>query len=223
MLFSIIAHDLKSPLSGVLTLTRMMLTDQESMSREELQAATYSMNDTVERTYKLLENLLSWARLQRDQIAFNPCSHNLLDIMREGLEIPLGRAELKTIAVDWDVPDGFSVHADQAMLVTILRNLICNAVKFTHPGGNILIRASECGGQASISIQDTGVGMDQKTMNGLFAVKSSSKGLGTSGERGTGLGLLLCRELVRKHGGEIRVVSVLGQGTTITITLPGRR
>jgi PAS domain S-box-containing protein len=221
MLFSIIAHDLKSPLSGVLTLTRMMLTDQESMSREELRAATYSMNDTVERTYKLLENLLSWARLQRDQIAFNPSSHSLLDIMREGLEIPLGRAELKSITVDWDVPDGFHVHADQAMLVTILRNLLCNAVKFTHPGGSILICAHECGGQTSISIHDTGVGMDQKTMNVLFAVKSSSKGLGTSGERGTGLGLLLCRELVRKHGGGIRVVSALGKGTTITITLPG--
>jgi PAS domain S-box-containing protein len=220
LLFSIIAHDLKSPLSGVLTLTRMMLTDQESMSREELRAATYGMNDTVERTYKLLENLLSWARLQRDQMAFNPSSHDLLDIMREGLEIPLGRAELKSIAVDWDVPDGFHVHADQVMLVTILRNLLCNAVKFTHPGGSILISARACGGQASISIQDTGVGMDQKTMNGLFAVKDSSKGLGTSGERGTGLGLLLCRELVRKHGGGIQVVSVLGQGTTITISLP---
>jgi PAS domain S-box-containing protein len=223
LLFSIIAHDLKSPLSGVLALTRMMLTNQVSMSREELQAATYSMNDSMERTYKLLENLLSWARLQRDQIAFNPCSHNLLDILQEGLEAPLGRAELKSINVDWDVPDGFHIHADQAMLMIILRNLLCNAVKFTHPGGSIQVSARECGGQTSISIQDSGVGMDQKTMNALFAVTSSPKGLGTSGERGTGLGMLLCRDLVRKHGGKIRVVSAPGKGTTVSITLPGAR
>lgn len=223
MLFSIIAHDLRSPFSGLLALLRMMRDEYGTIPSEERQAILGSMSDSAERIYMLLENLLSWARLQRGQIVFNPQLSNLLQLTRERpLAAPLHRAAQKQITVSFDIPEDLRVHADQPMLLTILRNLLCNAVKFTHPGGHIQVTARiSANNESIISIRDTGVGMSRNALDKLFALRSAQEGVGTSGERGTGLGLMLCHELVSRHGGRIQVESTPGEGTTFHILIPG--
>jgi PAS domain S-box-containing protein len=217
--FSIIAHDLRSPLSGFLGLTRMMAEGFEGISLKELHNVSMQMVQSAENLFTLLDNLLEWSRMQRKMTGYAPSVCTLDEIIRQNMELVQAMAGQKSITLQNNVADNFMVFADQHMLNTVIRNLLANAVKFTPPGGIVVVSADLEEDMARVAVQDTGIGMDQETLSGLFLLTCEKQRTGTAGERGTGLGLILSKEFVEKHGGEIWAESEPGKGTTVFFTL----
>lgn len=218
--FSIIAHDLKSPLSGLIGMTGLLMEDVDGLSREELQKLAKEMGQSVQNLYNLLENLLEWSQMQRGLTAFEPGACALGELVRRNIELLQVVADQKKVALQNSVAEDTMVLADQSMLNTILRNLISNAIKFVEPGGGVDVFAGKDGDMVAVAVRDNGIGMDQKTLTGLFALDKKKSRRGTAGEKGTGLGLMLCKEFVEKHSGRIWVESEQGKGTTVFFTLP---
>ncbi len=219
-LFSFVAHDLKSPIAGFLSLTEVLSADIKDFSLQELEQMTREMHKSSEGLYALLEDLLQWSRLQRGLLDYNPESACLNDIVTAGISIAKNVADQKNIDLRGNVPEGMNLFADQKMLYTVIRNLIFNALKFTHRGGNVSIHAHQDGSMVRVIVHDDGMGMDQETAAGVFAIDQKRSVKGTEGEKGTGLGLILCKEFVEKHGGRIWIESEPGQGTTVSFTVP---
>ncbi len=218
-LFSYVAHDLKAPIAGFLNLTEVLSADITAFSLQELEQLAKEMHKSSEGLYELLEDLLQWSRLQRGLLDYNPESACLNDIVTAGISIAKNVADQKNIDL-WDnVPKGMNLFADQKMMYSVIRNLIFNAIKFTHRGGNVSIHAHQEGSMVRVMVQDDGMGMDQETAAGVFAIDQKRSVKGTEGEKGTGLGLILCKEFVEKHRGRIWVESEPGQGTTVSFTV----
>jgi len=218
--FAIIAHDLRSPFIGFLSFIRLMVRHIESMSQEDIRKLAVDMKGSAENLYNLLNNLLDWARMQRGIIPFEPRPQPLSTLIRDTLQLIEPSARQKAIVVRCSVPEHISILADHPMLSTVIRNLLFNAVKFTRRDGEISITAEQDEGAVRFSIRDTGVGMDEAILCGLFALDRRTCLRGTEGERGSGLGLILCKEFVEKHGGKIWVESEPGKGTKVFFTLP---
>ncbi len=218
--FAIIAHDLRSPFIGFLSFIRLMVEHIENMSQEDIRKLAEDMKGSAENLYNLLNNLLDWARMQRGITPFEPQPQPLSTLIRGTLELIVPCARQKAIAVRCSVPEHISILADPPMLSTVVRNLLFNAVKFTQRQGEITITAEQDEETVRVSIRDTGVGMDEAILCGLFALDRRTSLRGTEGERGSGLGLLLCKEFVEKHGGQIWAESKPGQGTVFTFSLP---
>ncbi len=218
--FSIIAHDLRSPFIGFLLFIRMMTEKINNLSPEEVQRLSREMRDSAENLYDLLENLLQWSLVQRGESEYEPSVCKLADIVRQNIELMYTLAVHKNITFKSDVPDDLKIWADKSMLETILRNLLSNAVKFSQPGGEISISASLQKDRVLVSVTDNGVGMAPELLSRLFMMDKISSRKGTAQEKGTGLGLLLCKEFVQKHKGEIWATSRPGNGTTFYFTLP---
>ena len=218
--FAIIAHDLRSPFIGFLSFIRLMVGHIEHMSQEDIRKLAEDMKGSAENLYNLLNNLLDWARMQRGLTPFEPQPQPLSTLIRGTLELIEPSARQKAIALRCSVPEHISILADPPMLSAVVRNLLFNAVKFTQREGEVTISAEQDEEAVRISIRDTGVGMDEAVQCGLFALDRRTCLRGTEGERGSGLGLLLCKEFVEKHGGRIWVESEPGQGTVFTFTLP---
>lgn len=218
--FSIIAHDLKSPMSGLLGLAKIFAEEAGTMAIHELREMSAAMCKSTERLYALLENLLHWALMQQNMVAFAPMTVDLRDLVQEGMDPLRSVAEQKRIAMHNHVPAQLTVHADMSMMTTLVRNLVSNALKFTDSHGSVTVSATRSGEEIEVSIQDTGMGMDQEILAHLFTLGKKHVMSGTRGESGTGLGLILCREFIEKHGGAIRVHSEVGQGTIFMLTLP---
>lgn len=218
--FSIIAHDLRSPFIGFLALVRLMSGKITGISSEDMQKLVGDIKGNAENVFSLLENLLEWARMQRGFTAFDPQPYSLDELVHGPLELVRPSAEQKDISLYCDIPKDIIVSVDKAMINTVIRNFLFNAVKFTGRAGKIEVSVLHQGSKVEVSIQDTGVGMDDKTMASLFSLDQKCSRRGTEGERGTGLGLVLCKEFVEKHGGNILVKSVPGQGSTFSFTLP---
>jgi len=218
--FSIIAHDLKSPLSGFLASTRLMVDEPELFSQEEMRTLAESMRQSAENLYSLLENLLTWSQMQRGNLSFAPQNSDLLQLITHNLELIQAATREKNLDLHHSIPEGLRVHADPQALNTVLRNLLSNALKFCHPGGQVRVTASRDKNTALIDIADTGIGMAQEIADSIFSLDKKTSRPGTRGEKGTGLGLMLCKEFVEMHGGEIRVRSTPGQGTTFSFTIP---
>ena len=222
--FSIIAHDLRSPFSGFLGLTEIMVEDLPSLTMEEIQDISLSMKNSAINLFRLLENLLHWARMQQGLIPFNKESIVLHHIVEESVAMLLDAAKNKEIDVVCDIPLEIKVSADSNMLQTVIRNLVSNAVKFTPQGGKINILAKANNDKSvKIAIKDSGIGMTSDMINHLFRLDIETSRNGTEGEPSTGLGLLLCKEFVEKHGGKIRVESEVGNGSTFYFTIPCNR
>ncbi len=218
--FSIIAHDLKSPLMGFLVFIRMLTERIEKLSLEDIQRLAREMKQSAENLYNLLENLLQWSIMKREAADFLPVVCRLAETVRENISLMQGIAVHKNVRFRCSVPENLEVHADKSMLKIILRNLLSNAVKFSREGGEVMVSARADGSRIHIIIEDQGVGMDQKTISSLFALDKITSRKGTGGEKGTGLGLLLCREYIARHEGEIWVQSIPDKGTVFHFTLP---
>lgn len=218
--FSIISHDLKSPFNGLIGMTQEFKENASDFSYDEIAQFGKEMNDAVVSTYRLLENLLEWSRVQLDQIQFVPEKLKLRDEAEKIISLFNASAAQKEITLTNNVNPDCIVSADLNMLNVILRNLLVNAIKFTNRGGAVEID-SECGQNVVIiSIADNGIGMSDDVRKKLFRQDTVYSTYGTEKEKGTGLGLLLCREFVEKHNGEIWAESELGRGTRMIFTLP---
>jgi signal transduction histidine kinase len=219
--FSIIAHDLRSPFNSFLGLTQIMAEELPSLSMEEVQKFADSMRKSAANLYRLLENLLEWSQLQQGLIPHNPEFVCLLPLINESVEMILESAKNKQIEIVIDVSLDIEVYAENNSLQTIIRNLVSNAVKFTPKGGKIQIFAkSNPDNSVEISVIDSGIGMKPPMKDNLFKLDVSTSRKGTEGELSTGLGLLLCKEFVEKHGGKLWVESEEGKGSTFRFTLP---
>jgi PAS domain S-box-containing protein len=217
--FSIIAHDLKTPFNSILGLSEVLKDEAKHLDIATIEQYSSIIHSTSSNTFRLLENLLEWARVQRSQILFHPVSILLKNLVDEVIEFMIEKANSKMIAVINYIPDGMVVYADKDMLKTILRNLISNALKFTSTRGKIEIKAILKGSTTEILVLDTGTGISKDDIAKIFRIDSNFSKDGTENEKGTGLGLLLCKEFVEKHGGKIWVESEIGKGSTFIFTL----
>jgi len=226
--YSIIAHDLRSPLTGFLGLTGLLKEEALNMTIEEIQSILENLNSSAANLFGLLENLLQWSQMQQGSIPFNPEIVHLNQLVAETIEMVNDSAAKKEIEIAIDIPEGLTVFADKYMLEGIVRNLSSNAVKFTNRGGNVLVSAKATPEKSvEISVADNGIGMSQKILNNLFHLDIKTGRKGTAGEPSTGLGLLLCHEFVEKHKGQIRVESKPedkssneASGSVFYVTLP---
>lgn len=217
--FSIIAHDLKSPFNSILGLSEIIKLEAKYLDIATIEQYAGIIHSTSNNTFKLLENLLDWARIQQSQMPFQPVSLILKNIANEVIELSIEKANSKMIAIINYIPDDLIVVADKNMLKTILRNLISNALKFTSANGKVGIKAISKGNTTEISVEDTGTGIKQDDIDKIFKIGSSFSKRGTENEKGTGLGLLLCKEFVEKHSGQIWVESEEGKGSTFFFTI----
>ncbi len=219
--FSIIAHDLRGPFNGFLGLSKMMAEDLPALTLEQVQKMASGMRDSATNLFRLLENLLEWSRLQRDITPFEPESFLLMCMMTESMRPVMDSANKKEIEISYEIPGDLEVFADENMLASTLRNLTSNAVKYTPKGGKVTITAKLVPGHSvEISVRDTGIGMTPEMVDDLFRLDVQTNRKGTDGEPSSGLGLLLCKDFVEKHGGKIWVESEEGKGSTFCFTLP---
>ena len=218
--FSIIAHDLKSPISGFLSLTKILVENFEALTVKEVNSSLNALHKSSLRVYALLENLLEWARVQQGLLTCSPSPYLLKVIVNASVDFNRSLAEQKGIVLLDETPGDLVVNADPPMIGTVLRNIISNALKFSHKGARVRVSAHRNGNMVIVMVQDEGIGMDQETLSKLFSLDNKITRPGTEGEVSTGLGLILCKEFVNKHGGEIRAESTPGQGTTFQFSLP---
>jgi len=218
--FSIIAHDLKSPISGFLSLTKILVENFEELTVKEVDTSLNALHKSSLRVYALLENLLEWAKVQQGMLTCAPSPFLLKGIIRSSLDFTHSVADQKGIVLRDETPDDLVVCIDPPMIGTVLRNIISNALKFSNRGASVRITARQSGDMVTVSVQDEGVGMDPQTLSTIFSLDSKVTRPGTEGEASTGLGLILCKEFIEKHGGKIWAESSPGQGTTFYFTLP---
>jgi len=219
-LFSIIAHDLRSPFNGILGLSELLMETVKKFEIEKSEQYLKIIISSAQNTLVLLDNLLNWARTQTGQLNFNPQKIILTPIIKGIIQISNLSAVAKNISLVQNKTEDIEVYADGNMLKIIIRNLISNAIKFTNQGGKITVSAKKEPDRVEITISDNGVGMSEESVNKLFRIATNETTMGTADEKGSGLGLILCRELVEKHGGRIWVESLLGKGSSFIFTLP---
>ncbi|MEI7980868.1 MAG: PAS domain S-box protein [Bacteroidota bacterium] len=221
--FSIIAHDLRSPFNAFLGFTRMMVEDLPSLRLDEIQKMALSMRRSATNLFDLLENLLQWSRIQRGVTSFEREYFLLISKIPDTLQSVQESANKKGIHMVCQIPDNLTVFADQNMLGSVIRNMASNAVKFTPKGGKVIITAKPASGSSvEISVKDTGIGMNEETFENLFRFNTQTSRRGTDGEPSSGLGLIICKEFVEKHGGKLWLESEEGMGSTFHFTLPGK-
>ncbi len=221
--FSILAHDLRGPMSAFVAATQILTEDIENMTLEEIQDITISMKDDATNIYTLLENLLEWSRLKRGVLEFNPVNLNLLKTINSGISAVNASAKKKGVEVEILVSEDIEIKADLHMFETVIRNLISNSVKFTPSGGKVKVEVvRDIENTTEVRISDTGIGIPSVMINKLFILNEKTSRIGTDGESSTGLGLLLCKEFIEKHDGKIWVESEEGKGSTFSFTIPWR-
>ena len=219
-LFSIIAHDLRSPFNNIVSLCEILNMVRENSEIEKSETYLGLINSTAKNTLVLLENLLDWARSQSGHIIFKSEKINIATVFEEILELSSSLAQTKGITINVSKSEEIEVFSDTKILKTIVRNLISNAIKYSQPGGNINISVIKEVSEIKITISDTGVGMDDRTLKNLFGITTNTPLPGTLNEKGSGFGLVLCKEFVEKLGGKIWVESEKGKGSDFKFTLP---
>ncbi len=219
--FSIIAHDLRSPFNSFLILTKIMAEGSPHLTMDGVREIAAGMRDSAANIFRLLENLLQWAVMQQGLMPFNPQTVRLRPIVEESVAMVLDPAKNKEIKIAAHIPDGMEVCAESNMLQTVIRNLVSNAVKFTPKGGEITLSAKAADNKnVEIAVKDSGIGMNRAIADNLFRLDVRTNRKGTASEPGTGLGLLLCKEFVEKHGGRIWVESKEEKGSAFYFTIP---
>jgi PAS domain S-box-containing protein len=218
--FSILAHDLRGPLSAFVSATQIIAEEIQTMGIEEIKEITLSMKTSATNIYSLLENLLEWSRLRRGVMDFIPEKINLKKKIEECVAVLSESARKKGIEILISIPEVIDVLADSLMFDTVIRNLISNAIKFTPVGGKVTLTAGYIEDHiVEIKISDSGIGMTPELKDKLFLLNEKTSRKGTEGEPSTGLGLLLCKEFIEKHNGKIRVESEVGKGSTFSFTI----
>ena len=219
-LFSVISHDLRSPFNAILGFEDLLVNNYHDFTDIERIDMISQVHTTTSQLFVLVENLLNWAKLQNSSIQLYPIEFNLKEFILEKTELYQHIAKGKGIAITHQIPDEFTAYADTHLLETILRNLFSNAIKFTPTGGFILVIASKKNSIIEISITDSGTGMTSEQIDTLFNLETTQPEYGTNGEKGSGLGLVLCKEFVEKNGGTLTIDSQTGKGSTFRFTLP---
>jgi PAS domain S-box-containing protein len=219
--FSILAHDLKGPLSAFLGATQILAEEIQSMTLDEIKEITVSMKESAINVYGLLENLLEWSGLKRGMMDFAPETFNVKQKITTSVEVLTESARKKKIKINYSLPEDLEIYADSHMFETVIRNLVSNAIKFTTKSGEISVLATATpDNNVEIKICDTGMGMNRELISKLFLINEKTSRKGTDGEPSSGLGLLLCKEFIEKLNGKIRVESEEGKGSTFSFTLP---
>lgn len=219
-LFSIVSHDLRSPMNGILGLTGMINNEIDSFSKDHIREMAKSIHTSASSIIQLLHGLLEWSQLQRGNINFNPQTVALLTSVQQCIKILTESAKAKNIAIICKIPATINVFADIQMLESVIRNLVSNAIKFTPKGGQVEISASESSlNTVVVSVKDDGIGMNANILEKLFRLSAKINRKGTEGELSSGLGLIISKELIEKHGGKIWAESEEGKGSTFYFTI----
>ncbi|MEI7725494.1 MAG: CHASE domain-containing protein [Bacteroidota bacterium] len=222
--FSIIAHDLRGPFNSLLGYTEIMTEELQTMTMEEIEQIAGHLRKSAINLYNLLENLLEWSQLQRGIIHYIPESFLLSSNISDSLNIILDSAAKKGIAVNIDIQNDLEIYADRHMFESVIRNLTFNAVKFTPKGGDIAVMVKKTENEMiEVSIRDSGIGMSEQLISKLFLLSEQTNRPGTNGEPSTGLGLIICKDFIEKHGGQILVESEVGKGSTFFVRFPEKR
>lgn len=221
--FSIIAHDLRSPFQFLLGFTQLMVEDLPTLTSEQTQKMALSMRTAATKLFNLLNNLLEWSMMQQGVISFYPESSILLNGIVPIIELVRDTADKKMIRIVYDIPEDLRVSADAQMFKSLMSNLVFNAVKFTPKGGSVTIVAKPISdGWVEVSIKDTGIGMNKSIVDNLFRLDEQTNRKGTEGEPSSGLGLIICKDFIEKHGGKLWVESEVDRGSTFSFTLPAK-
>lgn len=219
--FSIIAHDLKGPVGNLNSFLNFMTSQYENISKEEFKKDLSLLENASQKIKDLLENLLTWARSQKGDIQYKPENYSLTKLIQANMMLLESSAANKKISVINQVPEEMKGFFDYQMITTVIRNLISNAIKYTKSNGQITISGKEKDGFVEICVEDNGVGMSKEVCENLFKIDVKHFSTeGTGGEKGTGLGLILCKEFVDKHLGEMLVESEIGKGSKFKFTIP---
>jgi signal transduction histidine kinase/ligand-binding sensor domain-containing protein len=217
--FSIISHDLRSPFSGVLGLLELLADPSNNIEKEKQQELIELARHSAANTFELLENLLTWAHTQMKNTVSNPQKQNLSPLLKKNIELKLTTAIQKKISVHTQFPEVLEASFDREMINTVIRNILNNAVKFTHPGGSIEVSAFRQNGEITVKVADNGIGIHPEDLPDLFGNIKKSR-TGTMGEKGTGLGLIICKEFIEKNNGKIWASPNQPNGSVIQFSLP---
>jgi signal transduction histidine kinase len=218
--FFIISHDLKGPLNTLSGFLSVLNSNADTFTKQEIRQVGVSMNASVRSLLNLLNNLLQWSVAQTGELKVEPVVFSLTESVKESMDLMRETAKTKNIELVSNLDSEFMIRSDRNMMDSILRNLISNAIKFTHAGGEVRIKAWQKQTFVEVTVEDTGVGISQEDLKQLFRGDVHHTTLGTTQEKGTGFGLLLCKEFVEKNGGQISIHSQLGKGTSIIFTIP---
>lgn len=219
LLFSIISHDLRNPFQALLGLSTVLSQAVAERDHATVERRAKGIQEAASQAYGLMEGLFAWASLQMDTVTVTLGDVDLEDVAEEALRGAVEAASDKGLTLRAECA-GLQVKGHRDMLATVLRNLVSNAVKFTLPGGTITIAARRHGEKVEVTVSDTGVGMSADKVADLFRLDRRTTTKGTAGERGSGLGLLLCRDLVERQGGDLTAESLQDRGTTFRFSLP---
>jgi signal transduction histidine kinase len=218
--FSIIAHDLRSPFQSLIGLSDLLLQEVSKSEYDDLKEYSRMINESSHHLYNLVENLLSWSRTQRNKISFEPSEINLASVIEETIALFQPNLNEKSLTVEKHLTSIRDGYADKNMIEFIVRNLISNAIKFTGLNGMIIIYLTDKTNFLQAEVSDTGVGISAEDMQKLFMLDSNFSNEGTLGEKGTGLGLIICKEFIEKNNGRIWVESKPGKGSSFFFTVP---
>ncbi len=219
-LFSIISHDIRSPFQALLQFSKMLSEDIDFLSKEEIKEISARINSSSNNIYNLVENLLQWARLQSKIIEVSPDLFNIYEMFIEVKQLYNHAASKKGIEIQLNFDKNTEIFADANMINVVARNLISNAIKFSYENSKIEINAVENSHSTKISISDTGTGLSEDEIKKLFREDKVFSKEGTKNERGSGLGLLLCKEFIEQNGGKIWVESKINLGSKFIFTVP---
>ena len=217
---SIIAHDLRSPFSSIIGILELLKLSMKEFNKQEIEEYVDIIYNSANNTLVLLDNLLVWAVSQNKEKNFKPVRINIYELLIEEIENLKTLADQKQISIIQYAEPGLNAIADLQMVKTILRNLISNAIKYTDIDGEITINAAENKQHVEISVKDNGIGITPEIRQKLFKIDYLHSTPGTKNEKGTGLGLLLCKEFVELHGGSMWIESEAGKGSSFSFTLP---
>ena len=217
--FSIIAHDLKSPFAGIVVVANLIKENIERWDKDKIIHFSDQLQESVDTLYAFIENLLTWARVQQGIMEYRPQFVDFQFLVARNVALLIYNIRQKQIVLNNSIREPILMFIDVDMIDTVIRNLLSNAVKFTRSGGTIEITTTEDENSVTFAISDTGVGIPDEILTNLFRIDAKTRQVGTEGEQGTGLGLILCKEFIDRHGGNIRVESEVGRGSTFMFTL----
>jgi len=218
--YSVISHDLKNPFQGLLSYIDLLYEEFDSLPDDTKKEIVKGIRNQSKKIYELLINLLEWTKLQSDKIKIEPTKINLRNKVDEILNLHVASATIKNITLKNEIDSNAIIFVDEYILSTILNNLISNAIKFTEEGGTVTINSIFSSDGVEITVKDTGIGISSDDIQKLFKPDTHFSTKGTYSESGTGLGLLLCKEMIEKHGGNISVESKLNEGSIFKVFFP---
>jgi len=218
--FSIVAHDLKNPFNTLIGFSDVLVNNYDALGIEQMKEIHQHILSASRRGFNLLENLLEWSRAQTGRIKWKPEIIDLKDVIGDIMELLVSTANSKQIELIDNIPENSLVFADNNMINTVIRNLISNALKFTLPNGKVIVSCQQESMMRLISVEDNGLGISDEDQQKLFRIDVNHSTVGTADEKGTGLGLILCKEFIEKNNGTIWIESQLGKGSKFIFTLP---